>query len=1020
MDSTDLPVQLRKLLEGAPSQAGTLSFLDAVATVMEDNKTPFFPAYTDHGPEHAKHVIRAAVRLIPDDVWSGSLLYPQDACVLICACLLHDIGLHLREEGFLELVAEDSEYRPLLWFDREHPPRLRDLPWHVAWQLFRQDARHFNKSQLDRLLGPEHDGTPAVAFGDEDCHPDRWTDADRLLIGEFLRRHHARLAHEIAIYGYPGARESFPVLSEVLPTLANPIGLAARSHGESLRAMVDYCEYRHSGNQRPWGTVLPYLMGVLRVADYFQLDAKRAPPLLLRLKNPVSRASVDEWSSHAAISSISWEHRDQLAVYVEVNSSHGLRTHLQLSELLADLQRELDSTTAVLSEVYTGSSLSTLRLSRQRIHTNLDDASLHEQLPYIPRRAALSSDEDLFRLVVSDLYGNQPEVAGRELLQNAVDAVRERRRWEASSGKTLADDCFRGQGADVSVVLEKRDGDQMVLRVADRGIGMTPEVVIDYFLRAGASFGPSRADFEHVDAIQSAAWMKAGRFGVGVFAAFLFGSRVEVETRHVSAARGISFSADIEDEGVQLEWADLPLGTQVSVPFDPRATDDRLMGYLIDRVVDGLYMLERIAGFYRLSKPTVKFQFIEEGGSVSSVATRGDVPTPGERLPDLWRTVKAPGFDAVMWTSSTRSVGGAEVVHNGMGIQEPNILDNHLLLDAYDWSHERAAWLVDTPPLAVFDSRHLLGVALNRYRLKSRTLPFEQELLGSIGMDILGWALAGRPSPHPLSVNWGLAPVVGSSDWVPFLPSLLSSYVDGEICVLWGENYFGELSNYEQEWERAFKQFTRSRGGVPWRTLPFRVMLNAAVAAVRDPEEEDSDQLGLRFVDVEGAVERLERMLDVEVVASVLVREADSSVTSQGYRGLNGELDIAGSRHAPSWERVDLPCARGAGRDVVAYVTRGDGDAVDDPCVEAMLGAADLIVPNTPRRCVALTVVRASKLGRGGDRAVAAPWQLIGGRLERSSAKREARKRAIAAAHPGACEAVERWARILQDRGDAG
>jgi hypothetical protein len=54
---------------------------------------------------------------------------------------------------------------------------------------------------------------------------------DRVLIGEFIRRHHARLAHEIALVGVPGPTGNAIQLNALPPDLADLAGLIARSHG---------------------------------------------------------------------------------------------------------------------------------------------------------------------------------------------------------------------------------------------------------------------------------------------------------------------------------------------------------------------------------------------------------------------------------------------------------------------------------------------------------------------------------------------------------------------------------------------------------------------------------------------------------------------------------------------------------------------------------------------------------------------------------------------------------------------
>ena len=61
--------------------------------------------------------------------------------------------------------------------------------------------------------------------------------------------------------------------------------------------------------------------------------------------------------------------------------------------------------------------------------------------------------------------------------------------------------------------------------------------------------------------------MRAGRFGVGVFAAFLLGPQIAVVTRHVTAAedQGLEFVASLEDEHIQLRRCSTKVGTRVAV-----------------------------------------------------------------------------------------------------------------------------------------------------------------------------------------------------------------------------------------------------------------------------------------------------------------------------------------------------------------------------------------------------------------------------------------------------------------------
>jgi len=105
-------------------------------------------------------------------------LQPADAAVLGGAAMLHDLALHIRETGFVELVAASTNYNPQPWFSREQVGRIADIGWPRLWESFQYQARHFGTSQLELILGPGCNGVPLVAH-DETLRPESWTKADR-------------------------------------------------------------------------------------------------------------------------------------------------------------------------------------------------------------------------------------------------------------------------------------------------------------------------------------------------------------------------------------------------------------------------------------------------------------------------------------------------------------------------------------------------------------------------------------------------------------------------------------------------------------------------------------------------------------------------------------------------------------------------------------------------------------------------------------------------------------------------
>jgi molecular chaperone HtpG len=134
-----IPPELANKLD-ATTAPEVLRLSRAVGEILTDNKLPFFPNYTDHGARHITRLLDTIItKLIPEEVFSQ--LTAADAAVIACAALLHDLAMHLREDGFLQLISGKSAHKPLPWFDVKSGQRLADLPWVEEWIEFRSHIR---------------------------------------------------------------------------------------------------------------------------------------------------------------------------------------------------------------------------------------------------------------------------------------------------------------------------------------------------------------------------------------------------------------------------------------------------------------------------------------------------------------------------------------------------------------------------------------------------------------------------------------------------------------------------------------------------------------------------------------------------------------------------------------------------------------------------------------------------------------------------------------------------------------
>jgi molecular chaperone HtpG len=531
----EIPTRLNAILvKNKNLQSAVQQNLNNFEPWLEQSGMPFFPGFTDHSPRHINDVLRTASSLISDD--SYDLLTPEDVATLTLAILLHDCGMHLTQDSFRALVLEEHEGSVI--------NGLEDKPWSIIWKDFLSEASRFGQEKLLAIFG---DTKPLDihAFNIDDL-----SEKDCLLVGEFVRRFHARLAHEIAITGVPSRNESKLEITGVDNDIKDLAGLVARSHGMSIRSTFKYIEERYNTVSEYRGIKTPFLMAILRISDYVQVQSERAIRSLLSVKELRSPVSKQEWKAHFAVRDVTTNYLDPEAIYVNANPKD-VNVFLKLEFLFKDIQKELDHSWATLGEIYGRlPPLSKLGMTLRRIRSNLDNKKAFARtVQYIPMKAGFdTSGPDLLKLLVGPLYDYKSSVGIRELVQNAVDACRELEDIQKTDNKQKTEH-------DVIVSIQESEDGTGWITITDYGIGMTLETVNNYFLKAGASFRNSDLwKKQHTDTDGNSRVLRGGRFGVGALAAFLLGSEIEVKTRHAlsNAAEGLEFKAKIDDPTVEI------------------------------------------------------------------------------------------------------------------------------------------------------------------------------------------------------------------------------------------------------------------------------------------------------------------------------------------------------------------------------------------------------------------------------------------------------------------------------------
>ncbi len=498
---------------------------------------------------------------------------------------------------------------------------LHDLAMSVTairggWATIRGDPRWADLLFSEYRTAYDRDPT-----GPELLEPD--VSIKRRALFSLLRQIHAENAETLASMAYPASDSVRLFLiddTQVRQTFGPLIGRIAHSHWWSIDD-VEQCFGRVVIGAPPWcplaWTIDPLKIAcTLRVADAAHLDARRAPTFL---KSFSARSSASE--SH-------WRFQEKLnkpqlpedALVFTSGSSFGLTeagSWWLCLEALRTVDRELRSVDSLFSDK-----------KRPRFAAkSVAGVDLPERLAkYIPTDGwhpinATVQVSDLPHLIKSiggeGLYGRRPDVALRELIQNACDAVRARRvseRLEAEFGR-------------VTVSLAKSVEGDWWLEVSDNGIGMSRRVLTDVLLDFGHPFWGSSLMLEELPGLLSSGFHATGKYGIGFFSVFMVASHIKVITRRPSSAAKdtlvLEFSTGLEGRPILREATkDEQLndgGTSVKL----RLTNDphKAGGLLGARTGDSPSLADFCVGIC----PAIDVDLsVREGDSIERVVIRAD------------------------------------------------------------------------------------------------------------------------------------------------------------------------------------------------------------------------------------------------------------------------------------------------------------------------------------------------------------------------------------------------------------
>lgn len=444
--------------------------------------------YTKHDMTHIDAMLRMYDWLIPDD--SVDRMTPADWLLLTLSTYLHDFGLLVTRDEF----EKREECGTFVSFRRRilnsDDAEITDYRSHVL--AMTAEAR------------------------------------EKFLYQEFARTHHAtRIRNwmhdpiDLSLGGDEGvARLLHSVLQGLDDAFVADVATVCESHHENdLNDLSKYPPDRPYGSTRAEEANVQYSALLVRTADLLHITRDRVPAVAALLINPRDPISQVEWAKQSAVRTVRPKLRASLegddphpapdTIEVHANFTHA-EGYFGLTQYLLYAQKQLTQSHE-WSRGTAQQGLTALSFPWRKI----DDTHIAAK-GFVTEKFQFTLDQDkILELLTGHTLYNDSSVAVRELLQNALDAVRLRA-------------YLKPNGYTPRIVVKWNSSDREI-EVTDNGVGMSESTIKENFLRAGSSgyqteeFRRNYPDFSPIS-----------RFGIGVLSTFMIADKVTVVTSHPS------------------------------------------------------------------------------------------------------------------------------------------------------------------------------------------------------------------------------------------------------------------------------------------------------------------------------------------------------------------------------------------------------------------------------------------------------------------------------------------------------
>ncbi len=527
--------RLKALSGGNPSLEHLVTAtreLVGMAESISSRVREFLPQFTLHDHTHLWNVLGTMEHLAGG--WEAiNDLDAGDCLVAVWVAFIHDLGLVLDQEEERIIKYCDAADLEAAASDPEIEAKKEAIDWrayregHSMWHSVHRET---DSTVRERKLGAiradyVRESHAQISAATDYCRIWNWLEA--------IEEHSLQV--QSVFESYPGLPQC---LAKVAVSHNQDISWLPRELGDQAGAE----NYGASLGEIHW----TWVGWLLRLADVFDCDASRTPSILFETAGITDKFSETEWRKHLSIKEApQWQKGDDgetlLYTCLECPSP---KVHKSLRQIEGWMNDEIGKCRKELAATPDAPSIPALpSLAEIEIKTRKGDYEFHDVGFHLDRDAVVEL------LMGESLYGG-PELALRELVQNALDAVhlRDQRdklylalkeKGEESQMRSprqpwdLEEPQVRVEwGGD------SKEGEWITIR--DNGVGMSIDSMRRFLTQIGKSYYRS-PDFQREQEMMRRHGILCtaiSQFGIGFLSVFMLSERVEIWSRTLDADRG--------------------------------------------------------------------------------------------------------------------------------------------------------------------------------------------------------------------------------------------------------------------------------------------------------------------------------------------------------------------------------------------------------------------------------------------------------------------------------------------------